>query len=236
MRSTEFLQAAIDVQTARAAEYDQPQGERSMGRTVQAFNAITGRDLSEAEGWLLLQVLKDVRQWGAKGYHHDSALDGVAYSALKAEALHGEQKTDTPSALPQPNQLFAIVAADPGQWMAGDELRGSSGSQYVFAGLAGRYADVIRMDSGEADQALLSCLSWVSRPTATPVPQVTRTGNPQLWESGDVIRFTAVRHGVFSKGEEFEVDRVLGETVCLRDGGSLSFGFAAANFEWVRRT
>lgn len=91
MKSTEFLQAAIDVQAERGQTYDKPTGERSMGATVTAFNAITGRDLSEAEGWLLLQTLKDVRQWqNPSKYHHDSALDGVAYSALKAEALSQE--------------------------------------------------------------------------------------------------------------------------------------------------
>lgn len=91
MKSTEFLQAAIDVQAERGVTYDKPTGERSMGATVTAFNAITGRDLSEAEGWLLLQTLKDVRQWqNPSKYHHDSALDGVAYSALKAEALSEE--------------------------------------------------------------------------------------------------------------------------------------------------
>lgn len=88
MKSTEFLQAAIDTQAERGKQYDSPEGERSMGRTVQAFNAITGRDLTEAEGWLLLQTLKDVRQWqNPDKYHHDSALDGVAYASLKAEAL-----------------------------------------------------------------------------------------------------------------------------------------------------
>lgn len=89
MKATDFLQVAIDVQTERGKQYDQPTGERSMGRTVAAFNTITGRDLTEAEGWLLLQILKDVRQWqNPDQYHHDSALDGVAYASLKAEALH----------------------------------------------------------------------------------------------------------------------------------------------------
>ena len=97
MKSTEFLQAAISVQAERGKQYDKPTGERSMGATVTAFNAITGRDLSEAEGWLLLQTLKDVRQWqNPSKYHHDSALDGVAYSALKAEAL-SEEKVAEPS-------------------------------------------------------------------------------------------------------------------------------------------
>lgn len=92
--STYFLQAAIDVQAERGKQYDAPGGERSMGRTIQAFNAITGRDLTEAEGWLLLQVLKDVRQWqNPDKFHEDSALDGVAYSSLKAEALAAGEKS-----------------------------------------------------------------------------------------------------------------------------------------------
>ena len=74
----------------RASNYDQPQGERSMGKTVIAFNAITGRDLTESEGWLMLQVLKDVRQWqNPNEYHQDSGEDCIAYAALKAESLAG---------------------------------------------------------------------------------------------------------------------------------------------------
>ena len=70
----------------RASVYDKPEGERSMGRAVQAFNAITGHNLTEAEGWLLLQVLKDVRLFTRSEYHADSAEDCIAYAALKAEA------------------------------------------------------------------------------------------------------------------------------------------------------
>lgn len=70
----------------RGKQYDKPEGERSMGKAVAAFNTITDRDLTEAEGWLLLQVLKDVRLWQRPGYHQDSAEDCIAYAALKAEA------------------------------------------------------------------------------------------------------------------------------------------------------
>lgn len=102
MKATEFLQAAIDTQAERGKQYDSPEGERSMGRTVQAFNAITGRDLTEAEGWLLLQVLKDVRQWqNPDKYHHDSALDGVAYASLKAEALSGDYSAPAQATMPE---------------------------------------------------------------------------------------------------------------------------------------
>lgn len=91
MNATDILKAAAGHMEARAATYDKPEGERSMGKAVQAFNAITGRDLTEPEGWLLLQVLKDVRLFQRPGYHADSAEDCVAYAALKAEAKANER-------------------------------------------------------------------------------------------------------------------------------------------------
>lgn len=87
MKAHEFLGKAQALMLERGKQYDKPEGERSMATTVIAFNAITGQSLTEAEGWLLLQILKDVRQWQNPAYHADSAEDGVAYSALKAEAL-----------------------------------------------------------------------------------------------------------------------------------------------------
>ena len=86
----EFLEAALGHMLDRAATYDKPEGERSMIQTVEAFNAITGRDLTEAEGWLLLQILKDVRLFTSPEFHQDSAEDCIAYAALKAEAKAAE--------------------------------------------------------------------------------------------------------------------------------------------------
>lgn len=86
----EMLNRAAEIMAERGKQYDKPSGERSMGKCVAAFNIITGQDLSEAEGWLLLQVLKDVRLWQHPGYHQDSAEDCIAYSALKAEAKQQE--------------------------------------------------------------------------------------------------------------------------------------------------
>ena len=84
--ATDYLRRAADIMDERGKQYDKPEGERSMGKAVQAFNSITGRDLSEAEGWLLLAVLKNVRLFQRPGYHADSAEDAVAYGALLAEA------------------------------------------------------------------------------------------------------------------------------------------------------
>ena len=88
MKAYEFLNEASKVMDERGQTYDSDGGERSMAETIEAFNAITGNTLSEADGWLIMLLLKQVRQWQSLGYHHDSALDSVGYSALLAESLH----------------------------------------------------------------------------------------------------------------------------------------------------
>ena len=93
----DYLRRAAEIMDERGRQYDSPKGERSMGRCVAAFNALTGRDLTEADGWLLLQLLKDARQWSGSGFHRDSAEDCTAYSALKAEAL---ERASTDERLP----------------------------------------------------------------------------------------------------------------------------------------
>jgi hypothetical protein len=82
----QFLSQAADLLIERGKQYDKPSGERSMGSTVKAFNAITNKTLSESEGWLFMSILKRVRQFQGP-YHQDSAEDAVSYSALEAEAL-----------------------------------------------------------------------------------------------------------------------------------------------------
>lgn len=90
MKAPDLLNKAAAIMEERGRQYDKPEGERSMGRAVQAFNAITGRDLSESEGWLLLQLLKDVRDRQRPAPHQDSLDDCIAYAALKAEARMAE--------------------------------------------------------------------------------------------------------------------------------------------------
>ncbi len=91
--AVQLLDKASDHMSQRAAQYDSPEGERSMSRTVGAFNIITGHTLSEAEGFLLMQILKDVRQWQTPDKPHlDSIEDGVSYAALKGEALLNQDK------------------------------------------------------------------------------------------------------------------------------------------------
>jgi len=90
MKAHEFLGKAQALMLERGKQYDKPEGERSMARTVQAFNAITGQDLTESEGWMLMAVLKQVRLFTRPGFHADSAEDAVAYVSLLAEAKQSE--------------------------------------------------------------------------------------------------------------------------------------------------
>ena len=85
MSAADILNAAIGHMNDRAATYDKPEGERSMGATVDAFAAVTGICMTEEQGWLFMALLKAVRsQQGA--YRADSYEDGAAYFALAGEA------------------------------------------------------------------------------------------------------------------------------------------------------
>ena len=84
----DLLGAAAKHMRDRAATYDKPEGERSMAQTVAVFNQFHGTALTEAQGWHFMQILKDVRLFANPANpHRDSVEDGVAYSALKGEAI-----------------------------------------------------------------------------------------------------------------------------------------------------
>lgn len=91
MTAHDILAAAQSHMKDRAATYDKPQGERSMGATAEAFKAVTGHALTEEQGWLFMALLKAVRsQQGA--YRQDSYEDGAAYFALAGEAASRDRK------------------------------------------------------------------------------------------------------------------------------------------------
>lgn len=81
-----LLAKAADIMAERGKQYDKPAGERSMAQTVAVFNLHHGTNLTEAQGWHFMRILKDVRLFTRDGYHADSADDGIAYQALMAEA------------------------------------------------------------------------------------------------------------------------------------------------------
>ena len=76
--------AAAEMQD-RAASRDTPEGERSMGRCVKAFNAMFGTELTETQGWQFMELLKMARSVGGE-FRLDDFTDGVAYAALAGES------------------------------------------------------------------------------------------------------------------------------------------------------
>lgn len=84
MTASDFLGAALSHMEDRASTYDNPTGERSMGRTIEAFNAITGHKLTEEHGWLFMCLLKQVRSQQGK-YKSDNYEDLTAYASLMGE-------------------------------------------------------------------------------------------------------------------------------------------------------
>lgn len=90
------MTSADDILTAAAADIaqrgalrDQPTGERSMARTVAAFNALHGTALTEVQGWQFMELLKHARATGGK-HHPDDHQDRAAYAALAGEAAARE--------------------------------------------------------------------------------------------------------------------------------------------------
>ncbi len=87
--AVDILNAGAKHIADRAAQRDTPEGERSMAKTVKAFNIIYNRDLTEEEGWQFMVLLKMSR--GSQGdYNPDDAEDQTAYSALAGECKSKE--------------------------------------------------------------------------------------------------------------------------------------------------
>ena len=81
----EILNNAAAEMQDRAASRDSPEGERSMGRCVKAFNAMFGTELTETQGWQFMELLKMARSAGG-AFRLDDFTDGVAYAALAGES------------------------------------------------------------------------------------------------------------------------------------------------------
>lgn len=89
--AVDLLNEGKEILAQRGEEYESDGSqERSFPQVAIAFNAITGHELKGSEIALMLQILKDVRQWSQDRLHEDSVIDGINYSALKGELLHKE--------------------------------------------------------------------------------------------------------------------------------------------------
>lgn len=88
----QMLKRASDLMVERAVQYDSPEGERSMEKITNAFNAITGKNITESEGWMFMVLLKLVRDNTRTLGHQDSCEDLIAYSSLYGESRLSNQK------------------------------------------------------------------------------------------------------------------------------------------------
>lgn len=78
-----ILETCVETLGKRAAIRD-VERERSMEKTVQMFNALTGANIAITDGWLFMVCLKMVRsRQGA--FHLDDYVDGASYFALAGE-------------------------------------------------------------------------------------------------------------------------------------------------------
>lgn len=83
--TTHILTTAEQTISQRASDRD-TEAERSMAATVQAFNAIHGTNLTEAQGWNFMVLLKIKRAFTGR-YKEDDHVDMAAYVALCSEAM-----------------------------------------------------------------------------------------------------------------------------------------------------
>lgn len=87
--ASDILKEASETIDSRGKERDKG-SERSMRSTVEAFNAITGQELTETQGWQFMVILKLARSSGGN-FKLDDYLDGAAYMALAGECELGNQ-------------------------------------------------------------------------------------------------------------------------------------------------
>jgi len=107
MKAQDILRRSAQHIEERAAARDQEGGERSMARTVAAFNAITGHQVSERDGWLFMAVLKAARACNTPAGIPDDYEDLAAYAALAGECV---APASPPSAqVPAPDDGSSVV-------------------------------------------------------------------------------------------------------------------------------
>lgn len=93
-----ILQEAHRCIADRAHERDQ-ESERSMERTVAAFNAMYKLNLTEEQGWMFMVFLKAARASGGS-FKLDDYVDGSAYFALAGEAAMPNPQMELPLSAP----------------------------------------------------------------------------------------------------------------------------------------
>ena len=85
----EFLEKGVEHMKDRASQRDSEDGERSMKRCVEAFNALEGTTLTETQGWKFMVMLKMARSVSGD-FTADDYEDMAAYAGLAGESASME--------------------------------------------------------------------------------------------------------------------------------------------------
>lgn len=85
IKAHEFLERGAQHMRDRAVQRDARDGERSMRRAVEAFNAQEGTNLTEAQGWRFMIQLKYARAVNGV-FVADDYEDMAAYAGLAGES------------------------------------------------------------------------------------------------------------------------------------------------------
>ncbi len=88
----EFLEKGVGHMKDRASQRDAEDGERSMKRCVEAFNALEGTTLTETQGWKFMVMLKMARSVSGD-FTADDYEDMAAYAGLAGESASMEDNT-----------------------------------------------------------------------------------------------------------------------------------------------
>lgn len=85
LNAIDIIEDAGDTIRERGKMRDSESGERAMKRAVGIFNAATGVELTEMQGWIFMIALKLARANG-QGVN-DDYIDICGYAALAGECL-----------------------------------------------------------------------------------------------------------------------------------------------------
>lgn len=87
MKAHEILEDCKQVLIERGKQRDKPNGERSMNLCVRLFQLRTGVELSEQQGWLFMECLKQAREANGTVDNPDDITDQINYLALRLESM-----------------------------------------------------------------------------------------------------------------------------------------------------
>ncbi|CAM0044866.1 phosphofructokinase [Vibrio phage K459] len=88
----QFLEKGVGHMKDRASQRDAEDGERSMKRCVEGFNALEGTTLTETQGWKFMVMLKMARSVSGD-FTADDYEDMAAYAGLAGESASMEDNT-----------------------------------------------------------------------------------------------------------------------------------------------